>query len=215
MPGQVQHLEPPVTEIDAVALVERRRLGADDGIAIGIEAALGERVDQMGRVDPVARGCESFEQLVSESVRAETLELAVLRHRVALEAVDASIVELMEAPDVVVVHVRGDRDQRTLDEVGDLRTQRRDAEPGIDEEVALPPGHVPDVAAQQRMDVRLGEPRDPVVQTLSDEPSIRDRERLAHLPLPRLSSSRHDTTDRAAARRRGIVQGMAHGSQPR
>ena len=60
-----------------------------------------------------------------------------------------------------------------LDEVRD----RHEPERRVDDQVAVTAAHVPDVAAQQRMDVRLGDQRDAVTDVAGDEPGVGDGQR--------------------------------------
>jgi hypothetical protein len=71
-------------------------------------------------------------------------------HPRPLDPVHDPGLELVEAADVVVVDVGRDRDERLLDEVGDRRADRGDADPGVDEEVAIATADVPEIAAEQR-----------------------------------------------------------------
>ena len=64
-----------------------------------------------------------------------------------------------------------------LDEVA----QRAEAERRVDDEVAVAAAHVPDVAAQQRVDVRLGDERDAVADAFGHEPRIGDGQ-VEHRP---------------------------------
>jgi hypothetical protein len=80
----------------------------------------------------------------------------------------------VEASDVVPVDVRCERDHRLVDQISELVLHRSDADARVDHQIAIPPAHVPDVAANQRMDVWLPQPRDVVLERPPLEPTIRD-----------------------------------------
>ena len=89
---------------------------------------------------------------------------------VGLGAVDRAVVELVEAAGVVVVVVRRHREERVLEQVLGRGAQRRDAEPGVDDQVALPAPEVPDVALLDPVDVRFPQQGDRVVDSAAFEP---------------------------------------------
>jgi hypothetical protein len=90
--------------------------------------------------------------------------------------VDRPLLELVHAADVIAVGMGGDS-QEALGELAlDEVAHRPEAERRVDDEVRRPPSHVPDVAAQQRVHVWLGDERDVVADALGREPWIGDRQ---------------------------------------
>ncbi len=94
----------------------------------------------------------------------------------SFDAVDRSLVELVQAADVVGVAVGRHSEERVADLVLDEVSERRETERGVDDEITVTSLHVPHVAPQQRVDVRLGDQRDAVTHAPHDPPGIGDRQ---------------------------------------
>ena len=107
---------------------------------------------------------------------------------------DRPLVELVHPADVVAVDVGGDRQQVVVEVVLDEVAQRPQPERRVDDEVDVAPAHVPHVAAQQRVDVGLGDERDPVAGGLAGRTT--DRRRAGRRGRPR--------RERRAVRRRRV-----------
>ena len=82
--------------------------------------------------------------------------------------------ELAEAAEVVEVRVRGDRDDRAVEELDQLGAQQADAEAGVHEQVRVPAADQPGVRADVCMHVRLGDAKDAVTDLADLEPPPRD-----------------------------------------
>ena len=91
-------------------------------------------------------------------------------------AVAPSILELVEAANVIEVPMRGDRDDGTaVAERVDRREKRPDPVREVDDEVALRSPYVPDVGLEERIHVRLDQTRHSVAGVLGPEPRVDDR----------------------------------------
>lgn len=86
---------------------------------------------------------------------------------------DHDVLELVQPAHVVVVTVRGHRHHRTFEQVGQLQAERRDPEARVDQEVAIAPADEVQVGPEERVDVRLGDPHDALVDRLVREPPLR------------------------------------------
>jgi hypothetical protein len=86
---------------------------------------------------------------------------------------DGHLVELVEPAGVVEVAVRRDRDDRPLEELGELLPERHDPEPGVDQRVPLAPADEEQVRAEEGIDVGLRDPDEAVVDHLVLEPAFR------------------------------------------
>src|SRR5262249_14117833 len=108
----------------------------------------------------------------------------------------------MHAARMVEMRVGRDRRERLLEEIARRGREAGDAEPGIDQHVALAAADVPDVAAEEPMDMRLPEEGHAILDGLALEPAIGDRgghEMMApRVSLPRLRG-RVRVGERAAA----------------
>ena len=89
---------------------------------------------------------------------------------------DEPLGELVQSAHVVAVGVGRHGHERADELAVDDVAQRRQAEGRVDDQVPVPPPHVPDVASQQRVDVRLTDQRERVVDALTDEPRVGDGE---------------------------------------
>ena len=90
---------------------------------------------------------------------------------------DSYLVELVMRTNVIAVGVRGDRCDGFVDKVGQLVGQASNAHPGVDHEVMVTPGNVPDVALHERDHVRLPQLGDRIVDDSTVEPAVGDRQR--------------------------------------
>jgi hypothetical protein len=84
--------------------------------------------------------------------------------------VDTHIGEFVVAADVVVVAMGCDRDHRLVDQIGDLRSEADETHTGVDQQIAVTPTEVPNVAAHQFDDMRLPQQRQRVVEAPTTEP---------------------------------------------
>ena len=82
------------------------------------------------------------------------------------------LVELVQPAGVVEVPVRGDRDRRSFEQLGELLAQRPDPETGVDHDVPVAAADEEQVRLQERVDVWLPDPEDSVVDRLVLEPSL-------------------------------------------
>ena len=94
------------------------------------------------------------------------------RHGVGVVAVHDDLVELVQPAGVVEVPMRGDRDRRSFEQLGELLAQRPDPETGVDHDVAVAAANEEQVRLQERVDVRLPDAEDSVVDRLVLEPSL-------------------------------------------
>ena len=74
--------------------------------------------------------------------------------------------------DMVEMRVRRHGDQRPLGDQRHLRAQRHHPHPAVDQQVTIPPPHVPDVAAIELLDERLADPGDAVTGPTSRVPIL-------------------------------------------
>ena len=101
-------------------------------------------------------------------------------------------VELVMTADVVVVAVGRDRRRVLLEQICGGVTQADQPHPGVDQQAAVPPAHVPDVAAHQLDEMWLPQQSDRVIDAATFEPAIGNRKdhhliNAAPLPGPRHS----------------------------
>jgi hypothetical protein len=105
------------------------------------------------------------------------MKLPIRIHPRRFDAMHYADVEFMQSTDVVVVDMRRGRDYGTLNKVDDCSAQRGNTRTGVDDQIAIAAAHVPDVATQECIDVRLAEPGHAVRQRTPLEPSLRDFQR--------------------------------------
>jgi hypothetical protein len=175
----VPHLELPVAEVDDIALVDQPGHPCRP-LAEGLERHPdGQRVDEVFVGHRVPRGVECLDHLATPcGLDVETRERRVLE-QVGLERMCGDVGELVVTTDVVVVSVCGDGHDGPSGEVEQVARgidDARQAHAGVDEQVAVAPAHVPDVAAHQRHDVRLPEQGHGVVDRRPCEPAVGERE---------------------------------------
>ena len=165
--GEVQDREPSVAEIDLVALVDdaRRRHGRD-GVGAELEPLVRQRGEQRRRW-VVAR--ELLGRVVLDPERGEPVRV---RDRLCVVAVHHDLLELVQPAGVVEVPVRRHGDHGAFEQVGELPAQRPDPEPRVHQDVPVAPPDEEQVRLQERVDVRLADPQDAVVDGLVLEPSL-------------------------------------------
>ncbi len=73
---------------------------------------------------------------------------------------------------MVEVPVRRHGDHGSFEQVGELPAQGPDPEPGVHQDVPIAPTDEEQVRLQERVDVRLADPQDAVVDGLVLEPSL-------------------------------------------
>ena len=168
----MQDLKDAIPQVDDVAVFEkprgRRRLdgilgdieavrpGVDEGFAKGVSAAL-------------EKAREPLAQFPRQQGRRRRLgQLG------GLVAMRQAHVELVKAAHVVEMTVRGNGQERPVEQAVHGRAQGTDAQSRIDQEVAIPSAHVPDVAAQKGIGVRLPYQGDAVADLFPREPRIGD-----------------------------------------
>ncbi len=129
-----------------------------DAIRVRIEPGLRPRVEEIlgqlvaGRF--VTR--DQFRREVAPAQRAR--DLAGCREVRHSRLVRQPICELVERSGVVEVIVRRQRECRLLEQITRCIVQAGDTETRVDEQTAVAPRHVPDVAAHETVDERLPEP---------------------------------------------------------
>ena len=128
-------------------------------------------------------------------VQARTTARAL--QTLGLERMDETVVELMVPSDMVDMRVRGNRCQRSFEQVSGSVAQAGDAHARIYQHVTVPPAHMPDVAAQEGNHMRFPEQGDGVVDAAKFEPAIGDLGRhdshLQHLARSGDQASEHKT----------------------
>ena len=77
----------------------------------------------------------------------------------------------MRTAHVIKVRVGDDEHGIPLEQGGDVVSQRRYAEPGVNDQIAVAPPHMPDVGPKQGMDPWFIDPRNPVADLLETEPA--------------------------------------------
>jgi hypothetical protein len=169
--GEVEHLERAVAEVDDIVVGEqcgRRRGGARErgtrhpACGHGVDQEVGDVVAGV-EVRPTDRLAESGG---IERDRAGRTQLLRLRR------MDGSPFELVETAHVIAVHMCRHGEHLVAELVLDEVPQRPDAERRVDHEVEIATTNVPHVAPQERVDVRLGDQGDPVVDAIDDEPRV-------------------------------------------
>jgi hypothetical protein len=83
-----------------------------------------------------------------------------------------AILKFVMTADVIGVHVRGHRRNRLLQQVCGGRLEAADAHAGIDQQIAIPALHVPDIAAEECSDVRFPQQVDFIADSSSLEPTV-------------------------------------------
>ena len=94
------------------------------------------------------------------------------RHGVGVVAVHDDLLELVQPAGVVEVPVRRDRDRRSFEQVRELLAQGSDPETGVDHDVPVSAADEEQVRLEERVDVRLPDAQDAVVDRLVLEPSL-------------------------------------------
>src|SRR5215217_2912207 len=188
----MQQREGPIARADDVALVDDpRRRDRPHLVQCRVVSVERERVDQdVGRDLVGSRQHRDVLRFVRRG--HQRAELPPSRDRVRIVAMHDDLVELVQAADVVVVPMRRHGDDGPFEEVGELLAKRRDAEPRVDQQVAIAPTDEEQVRADQWTRVRLGDPKDAVVDLVDREPAIGDRQR-AHGWLPAALTSNVET----------------------
>ena len=87
-----------------------------------------------------------------------------------LRGVYGTVLELVEAADVVDMGVGRDRDDVAGEQLWKRLSQAGETQAAVDDEVPVAPAEVPDVAAQQRRDEGLVDPRQAIVDADGPEP---------------------------------------------
>jgi hypothetical protein len=101
-----------------------------------------------------------------------------------------AVLELMMISDVVDVHMGRNGRHRPVENVLCEGAQTRNAEARIDHQVAIASAHMPDVATQERHDMRFEDEGDVVIQPAKLKPSFGDFEhRLYASRVPERASS--------------------------
>ena len=93
-------------------------------------------------------------------------------HVSGFPAVHQALGELVQAADVVPVDVRRHGGDRLVHQIGDLARQRRHSQARVYEQVSVSTAYVPDIAADQRVDVRLEEQGHPVLEAPALPPAV-------------------------------------------
>ncbi len=172
MPGQVQHLERDVTEVDGVALDQRVvRPARRHGVGVHVVTRAGQRGEQLVVVEHVADVPEVLPGLGRERPAGEPALADRGTGEVGLRGgMRVPVGELVERADVVEVVVGRDRRQRPREEVGRGLGEADDPEAAVDEQRPVPAANEPDVAAQERVHGGLGEVPGAVVDASPREP---------------------------------------------
>ena len=92
--------------------------------------------------------------------------------RLGVVAVHDDLLELVQPTGMVEVPMRRDGGRRPFEQVGELLSQRPDAQAGVDQDVAIAPADQEQVRLQEGVDVWLPDPQDAVVDRLVLEPSL-------------------------------------------
>ena len=172
MPGQVEHLERAVAEIDDVAVVEHaRRRAALHCVRARVVAGSRQRLEQfLGELVARLRGTSRASRGV-KSLRRSAPQIAPVGREIGNAGfVCEPLRELVQRTGVIEVVVGRERERRLFEEVARRFVQARDAEPGVDEQCPVAPAHEPDVAARERIDELLPELPDVVTDLLAYEP---------------------------------------------
>ena len=173
MTGQMEHLVRPVAQIDHVAVVEQHRRRRRESLQEPATQATGRHgVDEdVGHVVP---GIDV--RLAHRGTELGDVERhhAGIGEPFGLRRVDRPSVELVHAADMIGVHVGGDRQQVVPEFPLDEVSHRTQPERRVDDHVEVATLHVPHVAPQQGVDVRLRDQGDRIVDPLDDEPRIGD-----------------------------------------
>src|SRR5215510_2408487 len=177
MPGQVQHLEGPVAQIDDVPFADladlRARLLAKPS---GREPGRPRR-DEQRLVHVIAGPFEHRELLRTPRLpRAERPQRRAAQQP-RLTVVRPDVSELVMTADMVIVPVRRNRDDRLVDQAGELARDAAHAHPRVHDQVTVPPRDKPDVTAHQRDNVRLDHPDQGVIDACCFEPAVSNRQR--------------------------------------
>jgi hypothetical protein len=108
--------------------------------------------------------------------RRQRGEILRVRELFLLAAVGDALLELVEAADVVVVAVSRDSGKPLFEQMARGLLQAGDAEAGVHHHVPVAPAHMPDVAADEGVDVGFPDEGDVVVDPREVEPSLADPE---------------------------------------
>src|SRR5690606_38542266 len=139
MARRVDHLEGAVAEIDHVA---------------GFQDASGGRcLDAVARRVPALR--RDDEHLVGGVAVGERPVVARIGEDRRLRPVHAAVRKFVVAAYVVEMRVAGDAGELSLADQRYVSPQAEMAEPAVEEQVAVAPAHMPDVAAEEGLYPRL------------------------------------------------------------
>ena len=170
MSREVQHREDAVPEVDDVGVFkELCRFGRARPKRRGVEATIGICGDQVP-----ARRCitEQAAEAAWEIIDSNACERWVAEE-FSFSGMRQARLELMQTTDVIEVGVRRDGQRLAGRDFGENRAQRREAESGIDQQIAVAAAYVPDVAADEGIDIRLDDLRDRVVDRADCKPGRR------------------------------------------
>ena len=96
-----------------------------------------------------------------------------------------TLLELMHPARVVVVRMGGDCDDfAVLKEVFGSRSKAGDSQPGIDEQVAVAPPHMPEIGTDEGVRVGLGDVGETVIYAPDLEPGISNPHYRAGICIP-------------------------------
>ena len=173
MARDVDHLEGAVAKIDGVAFLEhagrRRRF---ERVCARIEARARVGVEQLLGIEHVAGILERLLAFLAEIRRAQLHAAVGVGEVLRLGGVDQALFELVHAAGVIEMVVGRAGQQRLVDQIARRLLEARQAERGVDQQVAVAAAHMPDVAADQRVDVRFVDQRDVVVDPLAMKPLL-------------------------------------------
>ena len=179
MPRQVQNLEGSVAEIDDISLL-------DDAGYRGWANSEASHVVVRGREGGQHRPCDliAFDWRCEQGGDVGWIEFRpgerVLADWVAqpfgLARMHEAILELMMISDVVDVHMGCHGCHRSVENVLCELAETCNAQARINHKVAIAPAHMPDVAPQERHDMRFEDEGDVVIQPAKFKPSFGDFE---------------------------------------
>ncbi len=151
----MNHLEKTIAQIKDISLSNQPSWLCRWGFeCIGIETDVGVGGQQLIR-DLVSGVNELVPKIVVEARRAKGTPGDRIGKGFGFLSVNGPVVEFMHAPHVVVMGVRGDRNDRLFEEISGRVPQAGKPQPRIDEEVTPTTTHMPNVAADERIDVWL------------------------------------------------------------
>src|SRR5215472_4484473 len=209
MPGQVHDLEGAIAQIDYVTFRESASGGGRGNRIVARCPVLGgagveQQIARAGRVR-----CQVGTKGLGELARANRMKLKVWIHARCLEVMHHPLVEFVETADMVIVDMGCDGGQGPVDKVGDCPAKRRQAGASIHDQVAGAAANVPDVAADEGIEMGLPDPGNALAHHAALKPALGNFQHRASVPTQGVETNRANVGPRGRSRTIAFVRSGA------